>query len=298
MTIKKRIVALFMIMILIINPLPDGKTFADDKITVYFTCEKGSLGQGLIISPCKIVVDEGSLCSEVLAKVFADKGIKYEYSGTLKSDFYLSCIKNVDDGTVNIPKCISNTYGSDYYANASAPDLKEKSHTQSSGWIYYVNHNKASAGMSQTKVKDGDVIRIQYTLYDLGDDLAKVKKRDNLIKALADNENSFYREEGLRIVGDYDSKTTEIRNITNQIEEEAKVGNESESSTGDKENSNSQNGSSSSDSLTDETNTSGDKTSSSGSSASENSSGTNNSNKSDMFSANQYQEHFLHNLIF
>ena len=174
---RNRFFAKIIIFVLIINCIfvDNGVvTSANDSIDVYFTCEKSIIGQNLIIEPCKISVSKNTRVSEILDKVFSDNNITYVYNGSLTDGFYLSRIKKCDDGTFDIPQIIKN---SDVYNrrvnsnNVNAPDLAERSFIGTSGWYYFVNNSAPNVGMSDYKVSDGDVIRIQFTLFGLGEDL-------------------------------------------------------------------------------------------------------------------------------
>ena len=221
---KNRFFAKVIIFVLIVNCIFAGNinyTSADESIDVYFTCEKSIIGQDLIIEPCKVSVSKDTRVSEVLDKLFSEQNITYVHSGTLTEGFYLSRIKNCDDGTFNIPQIIKN---SDVYNrrvnsnNVNAPDLAERSFISTSGWFYFVNNNAPHVGMSDYKVSDGDVIRIQFTLFGIGEDLKIPVNRDKLIKKLANNKNNEYYNDGIKVLKDFDKDKDDIKSIIEKID--------------------------------------------------------------------------------
>ncbi|MCR5628941.1 DUF4430 domain-containing protein [Eubacterium sp.] len=219
----KRFFAKIIIVVLIINSIFINNGIvasADESIDVYFTCEKSIIGQGLIIEPCKISVSNNTRVSEVLDKVLKKNNVSYVHNGTLTDGFYLSRIKNCDDGTFNIPEIIKN---SDVYNrrvssnNVNSPDLAERSFIGTSGWYYFVNNSAPNVGMSDYKVSDGDVIRIQFTLFGFGEDLKIPANRDKLIITLANNKDSDYYKDGIKILKNFDKDKDDIKTVIEKI---------------------------------------------------------------------------------
>lgn len=113
---------------------------------------------------------------------------------TTSNGWYLSGIKNADDGTTKIPDVIKNMdtqvngediiYPPDDTAkNVAYPDLSEFSYHRNAGWMYSVNGEFPNVGMAARIPKDGDVIRVQFTVYGLGADLGSQYK-DGGVRAL------------------------------------------------------------------------------------------------------------------
>ena len=106
----------------------------------------------------------------------------------------MSGIKNADNGTTKIPDVIKNMdtqvngediiYPPDDTAkNVAYPDLSEFSYHRNAGWMYSVNGEFPNVGMAAWIPKDGDVIRVQFTVYGLGADLGSQYK-DGGVRAL------------------------------------------------------------------------------------------------------------------
>lgn len=91
---------------------------------------------GVILSKTVVSIKDGDTVFDVLKRVANDKSIHLEYSYT-------------------------PVYGS-YYIEGIA-NLYEFDCGDMSGWLYYVNEESVSVGMSQCEVSDGDDIKIWYT---------------------------------------------------------------------------------------------------------------------------------------
>lgn len=187
---------LVLALLLAVGSLPAAsRSEAAGNITVYFTIEKFTLGQGFILEPVKVTCKSGSTVSDVLKTVADDHDIDLEYKNTSTYGFYLEGIEDVDSGTSDIPKCIRDMNGgvsnsdvnpgkekNDYF-----PDLMEFSYTPLSGWLFAVNNKYPNVGMGKYTLSSGDVVRIAFTLCGAGADLQKTGQpnRDSLIKKMA-----------------------------------------------------------------------------------------------------------------
>ena len=100
--------------------------------------------------------------------------------------------------------------------------------------MYYINNADPSKAMTDYDLKDGDVMRIQFSLYGYGVDLSgrpygetlaegeqaqtvKIANKDGLLKALADVNSSEKREELLRdkaVKAAYDKAIEVAANMT------------------------------------------------------------------------------------
>ncbi|MCC3402604.1 Ig-like domain-containing protein [Eubacterium callanderi] len=175
--------------------------------TAIFSVEKFTIGQGYLIEPMQVEFAEGDSAAQVVTKALKEAGYEYTYTGEIGNSFYLSSIKNADNGTFNppqeiqdMPSYITNVSG----VNERAPDLGEFAYGGQSGWIYHVNDVSPSVGMDNYKLKDGDVLRLQFTLnglgadlgggsYEGGDEVIPVAKKSALTSRVADwNMNRDY----------------------------------------------------------------------------------------------------------
>lgn len=167
---------------------------ASEKIgTVTLSIEKFTIGQGYLIEPTQVVLHEGDTCANLVKDILKKNNYEIEAS-TTSNGWYLSGIKNADNGTTKIPDVIKNMdtqvngkdiiYPPDDTAkNVAYPDLSEFSYHRNAGWMYSVNGEFPNVGMAARIPKDGDVIRVQFTVYGLGADLGSQYK-DGGVRAL------------------------------------------------------------------------------------------------------------------
>lgn len=167
---------------------------ASEKIgTVTLSIEKFTIGQGYLIEPTQVVLHEGDTCANLVKDILKKNNYEIE-ALTTSNGWYLSGIKNADDGTTKIPDVIKNMdtqvngkdiiYPPDDTAkNVAYPDLSEFSYHRNAGWMYSVNGEFPNVGMAARIPKDGDVIRVQFTVYGLGADLGSQYK-DGGVRAL------------------------------------------------------------------------------------------------------------------
>lgn len=167
---------------------------ASEKIgTVTLSIEKFTIGQGYLIEPTQVVLHERDTCAKLVKDILKKNNYEIE-ALTTSNGWYLSGIKNADDGTTKIPDVIKNMdtqvngediiYPPDDTAkNVAYPDLSESSYHRNAGWMYSVNGEFPNVGMAARIPKDGDVIRVQFTVYGLGADLGSQYK-DGGVRAL------------------------------------------------------------------------------------------------------------------
>lgn len=165
-----------------VTPAEMAKTKA---ATVTFTAERFTIGQGYLVKPTTVEIKEGDTVATIFEKVMRLNNITYP---STESDygFYLSAINNADTGVVNIPSEISSMADIPMWdgsvANAPSNDnnignaLADKAlgtgsyHTMG-GWLFMVNNTDPGTTATDIKVKDGDVIRLQFSLYGYGADI-------------------------------------------------------------------------------------------------------------------------------
>ena len=168
---------------------------ASEKIgTVTLSVEKFTIGQGYLIEPTQVVLHEGDTCAKLVEDILKENNYEVE-AGDTSNGWYLAGIKNADNGKTKIPNVIKNMdaqvngddiiYPPDDTAkNVEYPDLCEFSYHSNAGWMYAVNGVFPDVGMAAWLPKDGDVIRVQFTVYGLGADLGSQYK-DGGVKALS-----------------------------------------------------------------------------------------------------------------
>ena len=123
-------------------------------MTVAVTVEKLTVDGSYIIEPTLLTVDRNSLASIVVTDLLIDhypdySSKPYTMTGTETQSFYLSGVYDADI--------------EDF--------LSEFDHGNESGWMYCVNGSFPGVGASSWILKNGDVMRWQYTCESLGADI-------------------------------------------------------------------------------------------------------------------------------
>lgn len=157
--------------------------------TVTFTVERFTIGEGYLVEPTTVVLQDGDTVQTVFERVMKRKSITYSVAAG--ETFYLKGIDNGDNGLVDIPAPISrmesyvSTYeqsGQIYETKYDAPAnvkndgnslannaLGEGSYNAMAGWMFTVNGKGVNSAAD--KVKDGDVVRCQFSVYGWGADI-------------------------------------------------------------------------------------------------------------------------------
>lgn len=164
---------------------------ADDR-EITICIELFSLGNGYLVEPARVKVGQNETLADVLVRTILDNGYCCYFGGTTKSAFYLSYIADGDktnkkydgynrsDSPHSISKLNIHTNISDelsehlnadmnyFYPNDFEDNYKnilgEFVYTNGSGWMYCVNNEFPSLAFSQYIPKNGDVVRVQFTL--------------------------------------------------------------------------------------------------------------------------------------
>lgn len=193
---------------------------SNEKSTVTISVEKFTIGQGYVVEPTVVEIEDGDTTSSVLTRILDENGYTYTTQSTW--GFYLESIDYADTGIVNIPAEISamESYRSSYESGGEiieygydAPSnenndgnvleksaLGQYSYNGMAGWL--ITLNGAATPSSSEPVKDGDVIRWQFSVYAWGGDIGlagneeytgittlQVANKEELTKAVA-NVNS------------------------------------------------------------------------------------------------------------
>lgn len=154
--------------------------------TITVCVERFSIGQGYLIEPYTMEIQQGDTYEDICRRVLEGKG--YSYSAK-NSPFYLQGIDGADEGIISIPSCISLIGPKKTGMNTvNPPDnsavneyskgtgwLGEFSYSRMSGWMYSVGNDSGyvfpGVGMAGYTPSDGDVFRLQFTIWGYGEDL-------------------------------------------------------------------------------------------------------------------------------
>ena len=201
--IKKRtggVICLLMLLAIMLCGfvLTDTAEASQQAGTITVSVEKFTIGQGYYIEPEEVPFYEGDTGASIVDRLL---GGPDGYKGTYDDEkgFYLASIYGADpSGVATIPRCISEmdplAPSTEYnVGNADVPNLGEFAYSEKAGWMYSVNGAFPRVGLSRYEPKDGDVMRLQFTVWALGGDLGDdytadridVAKREALTKAVA-----------------------------------------------------------------------------------------------------------------
>lgn len=199
---NRKLISLLLALVMVIGLLPAAALAVEtDEFTVVLSVEGLTLGQGIYIEPTAYTLDEintliaqegyGPYTEETLTAamatlaMFLDKGVEYTNTGAWDNGFYLSGIKDVDTGEVDIPAIITENGGPDNDSHDGNTDewLEEFDYNWMSGWMLTVNDYMINVGSSgwvfQEGVANGNcqdygnlyVVRWQFTVNGYGADL-------------------------------------------------------------------------------------------------------------------------------
>lgn len=197
-TWKKNIIA-FMLMFLFCVFGHTDSMAAEKAGNIYISVEKFTIGQGYLVEPSIVPFYEGEKFSDVLLHVLEENG----YEGITDNGsgyFYLSGITNADTGVYQVPACITTmgdmtsasgeglTAPTGRETNVTYPNLEEFSYMSSSGWMYSKNGVFPEFSMGDCQLSDGDIMRVQFTLYGYGADLGSAYKDSDLALDLPDRD--------------------------------------------------------------------------------------------------------------
>ena len=169
------IIALFFLFIYSI-----GYNVKASAATVYFSVEKFTIGQGYIVEPVEITIKDGEALSKTTERVLNQAGYTYKVEASSSYGWYLAGINNADNGNGMVPECIQDMAEDapkteDLHPakqkNVYYPGLYAYSYTMYAGWMFYPNNQDMPVGAGNYFLKDGDVVRLRFTLYGIGADL-------------------------------------------------------------------------------------------------------------------------------
>ena len=151
-------IALLLAIVMTVSMLPITVFAAEtDAFTVVVSMEGLTLGQGLYVEPKAYTLDEintliaaegyGPYTEDTLTASMAtlammiDHGLEYENTGSWDSGMYLSAVKGLDKGVLDIPAVVTENGGPSNEENDGNADeyLGEFDYGSMSGWMITVN---------------------------------------------------------------------------------------------------------------------------------------------------------------
>ena len=207
-----------------VDPVKPENPENPEKPVGYVTLavEKFTIGQGYLVEPELVPIykdmteanllerlfriGENSTVAEALTQYLEDHNLEYKHSGTVEEAFYLAAIIDTEGSkTANFPEetiKYAEEHNITLKTERKKDSLGEFDYSNGSGWKYTINDDMTDKGMSQTQLKDGDVVRVSFTAIDYGADLGNkegsfmpVTNRDGLTRMLAEINSADNKEE-------------------------------------------------------------------------------------------------------
>lgn len=187
-----RLCLLFTVCSLLVSAIP--LSAAADATVGYATwsVELFTIGCGYLVKPVRMPIYKGETAADGLLRLLSQYGFAAYYGGTPDEAFYLGYIA---DGTASnaryngyqksatpaapkklnlspsIPSMLDGHlkrtmtfYDPSDYQKHYTGYIGEFVITNGSGWMYSVDHRFPSVGFSDTRLSNGDVVRVQFTL--------------------------------------------------------------------------------------------------------------------------------------
>lgn len=208
--LKQGWIALLCIFMLTALFIPNKNVYADTTKqkagNVIIDVERFTIGQGFYKEPEQVPFYKGETLRDLLERfIGTDKMIM--------GNRRMEGIKGADLGiaSIKVPDYISQTKiggptteETVKFGNNNNTDLEEHDYAQYSGWIYWANNADPARGIEEYELKDGDVIRMQFTLV-LGVDLSginfntqevlcKISNKDEALKEIAKINSSAQKQ--------------------------------------------------------------------------------------------------------
>ena len=155
--------------------------------TVTISMEKFTLGQGYVIEPIQVDLYSNDSIASLTTRLLEDHSMGYTLGSgaSVESGYYLASITDGSDPDekINPPQYIIDAIekeGAVISYTRNSASLGEFDYAQQSGWMYSVNNVFPNVGGSDFntttnnaayKLKNGDIIRWQFTLWGLGADI-------------------------------------------------------------------------------------------------------------------------------
>lgn len=247
----KRISVFFLMLVMVIGPMTLTANASGEKEPLGYaiiSVEKFSIGQGYVVEPERVPFYEDSNGAQLVLDVLEEHEVETSYTGSIDSGFYLSSITEPNSNRTAI---FNETITKAMADNGTVPEnprggdsLGEFDYTFSSGWVYTIDNVRANYGFSDLRpgsdLKDGSVIRVQFTAFGYGGDLGiesdyytsyvPVVNRDELTKLIAQvNENWAEYSGDAEVMDAYEtamevvSNTENTTDVTNQAADQLQL---------------------------------------------------------------------------
>lgn len=139
---------------------------ADGFVTV--SVEKFSIGQGYVSQPKTVPFYEGDNGIDIVKRAVGEENVVVTDGGW---GSYISGFVD-SEGEVVLPDCVAEVVDVATFTGRADEDvLSEFDYTSESGFIFFVNCESSSVGISDYVPCDGDVISLRFSVYNYGADV-------------------------------------------------------------------------------------------------------------------------------
>jgi len=152
--------------------LPPVSSQAATDLTVHVTFEGYNLGQGYYVEPTKLAVDSGRTAAEASLAALDAADLEAQSSGDpTSSGFFLTGIEGDESADVDVPSYLTGQDGFELTGTNGDGYLGTGDYNAMAGWMLTVNNVAPDTSAGSVVLRDGDVVRWQFTLYGYGCDL-------------------------------------------------------------------------------------------------------------------------------
>lgn len=147
----------------------DGEPLGEITISV----DANVIGLDYLVKPTKITIRQGETASYTITKFLEEQGFACEYRGSLDDGFYLARISKHEIGVgAEIPQDLFyeiDKRGYEWKQQRYDDSIGEFDYCQGSGWACSINDNFIGSSLASANLKDGDTVKIRFTLANLTD---------------------------------------------------------------------------------------------------------------------------------
>ena len=171
----------------------------DENVTAYITAELLPVGKGFLCAPSAVKTEKDENAAQALLRFLAANGYAAYFAGTPEKDFRLAFIadgdktdaykgftSSVKDWPVKeaakieikgpfttLTAALLETYGVKYVPAKDniegAGYIGDRTFVKTAGWIFTLNGEYVEGSLSDVTLKDGDVLRVQFSFADGAD---------------------------------------------------------------------------------------------------------------------------------
>ncbi len=142
----------------------DGEPLGEITLSV----DANVIGLDYLVKPTKITIRQGETASHTIVKFLEEQGFSCQYTNSLDDGFYLARLSKPGIGLgAKIPQALFDEiekHGYEWKEQRYDDSLGEFDYCQGSGWVCSINDYFIGHSLSNSNLKDGDTVKIRFTL--------------------------------------------------------------------------------------------------------------------------------------